>query len=263
MVSKAYQRDQVVSDTGPFSIVPEWVIVADVSHGAVRLYALISRYADYATGEAFPSRATLASRLRVSTDTVDRFIKELVGVEALTVVRRRDGVVWQSNLYIVRRTQDNAQGSRTLAGTGLTGATTPTRTVAHTPTRTDAELTITNKQDPVEQEFFVSDVRLVYDEWVSCSGRNAKRTKLDATRRNYIEEALGSYPLEFVLDAVKGWQHSPWHCGNNENNKVYNELALLLRDSERIEYFAQCYKDRSFKSTSTLRLLREMTGGKQ
>ena len=263
MVGKAYQRDQVVSDTGPFSIIPEWVIVAEVSHGAVRLYALISRYADYATGEAFPSRATLGSRLRVSTDTVDRFIKELVGIGALTVIRRRDGVVWQSNLYIVRRTQESPQGSRTLAGTGLTGTTTPTRTDAPTPTRTDAELTRTNKQDPIEQEFFVSDVRLVYNEWIECSGRQAKRTKLDDKRRERIEWALDNYSLHDVLDAVRGWQRSPWHCGHNESNKIYNDLTLLLRDCERLEYFRDCFRNPTSATTSTLRLLREKANKKQ
>jgi hypothetical protein len=36
--------EKVESDTGPFAIVPEWVIDADISNGALRLYAVIGRY---------------------------------------------------------------------------------------------------------------------------------------------------------------------------------------------------------------------------
>ena len=65
------------SDIGPFSILPEWVLDAEISHGAVRLYALLARYTN-SDQAAWPSRATLATRLRTSKDTVDRLIKELV-----------------------------------------------------------------------------------------------------------------------------------------------------------------------------------------
>ena len=79
---------RVTSDTGPFTIVPEWVLDADISHGALRLYAVIGRYAN-SDNAAWPSRATLARRLRASTDSVDRWVKELTGMGALTVEHRK------------------------------------------------------------------------------------------------------------------------------------------------------------------------------
>lgn len=112
--------DQYQTDTGPFAIVPEWVLELPVSHPAVRLYALLSRYADYESGDAWPSRATLARRMRSSTDSVDRWTRELEEHHAITVTRRQavssDGnPVNMTNLYQVHRVP---QGGRTGAARG-------------------------------------------------------------------------------------------------------------------------------------------------
>ncbi len=97
---------RVTSDTGPFAIVPEWVIDADISHGALRLYALIGRYTN-AENAAWPSRGTLGKRLRASKDSVDRWVKELVAIGALEVEHRKDQtkdgkVTNRSNIYTLR-----------------------------------------------------------------------------------------------------------------------------------------------------------------
>lgn len=223
--------NELTSDTGPFSIIPEWVITADISHGAVRLYALLARYADYATGEAFPSRRTLANRMRTSPDTIDRFVKELVSIDAIGVTRRRIGEAYTSNLYIVKR----VQGDRTDAATS-TCTGTGDRTDTGTGDRTNAELTTTSQRQPVERQDD-SPVRQVFDTWVSSTGRDPIRTKLDTKRQRAIEWALKHYPIDDVLAAVDGWRHSPFHRGENDQGKTYNDITLLLRGAEKLEYF--------------------------
>ena len=72
-----------------FSIIPEWVLDHErLSHGAVRLYGVLARYSD-PDGVSWPSRTTLANRLRCTTVTIDRWAGELVEVEALTITRRK------------------------------------------------------------------------------------------------------------------------------------------------------------------------------
>jgi len=94
--------DRVASDIGPYSIVPEWVTRAGVSDRAVRLFALLARYADR-SDEAYPGRRTLAASLRASIDSVDRATKELVMIGAVVVKPRRDQFGDQtSNLYQLR-----------------------------------------------------------------------------------------------------------------------------------------------------------------
>lgn len=83
----------------PFALVPEWLLDGDVSDRAVRLFAVLHRYADK-DGRAYPGRARLADRLRCSTASIDRAIGELEQVGAVLVERRpKDDKSWHTNNY--------------------------------------------------------------------------------------------------------------------------------------------------------------------
>ena len=72
-----------------FGIVPEWIIVSGVSARAVQVYALIvASWASRATGNCWPNRRTIAARLSISVDTLDRSISELEGIGAVIVESR-------------------------------------------------------------------------------------------------------------------------------------------------------------------------------
>lgn len=79
------------------------------------------------------------------------------------------------------------------------------------------------------------DVHVVFDAWRESTSK--LKAKLDPKRRRRIELALRDYPLEDVIDAVRGWRHSAFHRGQNDRSKPYNELDLLLRDAAHIEQF--------------------------
>lgn len=101
------------SDTGPFSIVPEWLLDhAEVTATEVYLYAVLGRYADK-EGAAWPSRSTLAERMGCSVKTVDRAIANLVEYGALEVQHQkmRDKKAYSSNLYRVIRADPTGLGS--------------------------------------------------------------------------------------------------------------------------------------------------------
>lgn len=94
-------QDKIIADNF-FAIIPEWLLFADISPQAVRLYGVLRRYADR-DGSCFPSRKRLASDLRTeSTKPVDRALKELVGIGAITIEHRHtEQGDLQSNLYTV------------------------------------------------------------------------------------------------------------------------------------------------------------------
>jgi hypothetical protein len=126
---------QIVTDTGPFAIVPEWVLDSEISDRAVRLYAILSRYAD-SDGWSWPSRKTLATRIGRSVDALDRAVRELVDYGMLTVVARYDDAGDRtSNGYTIARMNPAAMrpGSRSSAATG-------SRTDAATGSRSSAAL---------------------------------------------------------------------------------------------------------------------------
>lgn len=86
-----------------FSIVPEWVLDAKISDRALRVYAVLARYADNDTLQAFPGRATIAERVRCSVKSVDRALEELISVGAIEKEHRVKDGVYQSSLFTVIR----------------------------------------------------------------------------------------------------------------------------------------------------------------
>ena len=140
-----------------FAVVPEWMLDADVSDAAFRLYAVLARYGN-TSGVRMPGRALLARRLRKSVDTVDRALRELTGAGVLEIERRQDGSRHLTNRYHLRTIDPDSSG-RTHAATpclepqandssGRTPAATPAtdqqtgaadeRSSTATPRRTDA-----------------------------------------------------------------------------------------------------------------------------
>lgn len=95
-----------------FSIIPHWVIFSGASSGAIHLFAVLAKYADYDTHEAFPSRTTLAKGISKSVDTVDRLIKELEDLGAINVTKRKiPGTQGnQTNIYTLVYEEPSSSG---------------------------------------------------------------------------------------------------------------------------------------------------------
>jgi hypothetical protein len=110
-----------------FAIVPEWLLDADVSDAAIRLYAVLLRYGQ-SSGARMPGRATLARRLRKkSVDTIDRAMRELVTIGAVTVEHRYDGPQRLTNRYHLHARRPNTPNgdADTSAKGGRINAATP------------------------------------------------------------------------------------------------------------------------------------------
>ena len=77
-----------ITSSRRFAIIDEWILDLPVSDRAIRLYAVLARYADKDTHKAFPSRGLLAERLRCSSKSVDRAINELIDAQLLVKEQR-------------------------------------------------------------------------------------------------------------------------------------------------------------------------------
>lgn len=100
----------VRSDTGPFAIIPEWVLNQEISPTAIRLYCMLALMADRRDLTSRPSRAYLAKRCRCSLRHIARALVELQQVGALQVEHRRkkdafgeDTKELEANLYTIVR----------------------------------------------------------------------------------------------------------------------------------------------------------------
>jgi hypothetical protein len=92
--------DTVIVDR-KFAIIDEWVLNLDISDRALRLYVLLVRYADNHTHRAFPSRDTLANRMKCSKASVDRATQELIDQGAISKKQRHNS----SLVYTVHLTK--------------------------------------------------------------------------------------------------------------------------------------------------------------
>ncbi len=113
---------------GYFVIIPEWVLDADISDKAVRLYGVLRSYADHRTGVAFPSRRTLAGRLRIAdVKGVDRALAELEDIGAVEVQRATNapGQTRTSNRYCLRHTNSGISATPPLPLDEQTGSSYP------------------------------------------------------------------------------------------------------------------------------------------
>jgi hypothetical protein len=85
-----------------FAVIPEWILYADISAQALRIYGVMARYADKGTGKAFPSHRAIAERGRCSIRTVQRALAELAKVGAIEITERDDQAGQHSNEYFIR-----------------------------------------------------------------------------------------------------------------------------------------------------------------
>jgi hypothetical protein len=115
-----------------FGRVPTWLLDAAVSDRGIRLFALLTRYADR-EGRGFPGRRALAERLRCSVDSVDRALRELVDARAVRIEER-----WDVDGDGGRLTNDHHLLEHRDEDPGRTDAVLPSRTGAAPPGRTDA-----------------------------------------------------------------------------------------------------------------------------
>lgn len=107
MTDGGARRGSQVAADHLFAVIPEWVLFADVTPQAVRLYGVLARKADNETRQLWWSRRGLALLLRAQDPrVVDRAMAELESIGAVSVTRNRvkaDGSP-DTNLYRLHTT---------------------------------------------------------------------------------------------------------------------------------------------------------------
>lgn len=190
-----------------FAIIDEWVLDLNISDRAIRLYAVLARYADKDTHKAFPSRKTLAQRLRCSPASVDRASAELVEAGLLVKEYRYNNsivytVITSSPVQTPIITDDETLSSP-----------------VHRPIITGDDLTRTTKREPKEPE--------PHNEWFDqfWSIYPAKKDKPAAKRA--FKNALKRTTLETILDGAQRYRDDP----NREPGFTKNPSTWLNNDA--------------------------------
>lgn len=89
------------------------------------------------------------------------------------------------------------------------------------------------------------DIIQVFNFWVQTlrSSSRGPSPVLSPKRETKIRKALELYGLEACTQAILGCSLSDFHMGKNRNGRRYDDIELILRDSQHIEQFVQYYLD--------------------
>lgn len=192
--------------------------------------------------ELWLSTASIAKKARCSRNTVTTVLSDLVRrgllelIEAGGSQRKPSRYRFLMPSALTAPVEASSQSASTRADRASTSALTDvTSAISSTALARSPRTELKEEITQVTQEELKPDIA-VFEAWKRATGKNG-RTFLDAKRKRAIREALRVYPLEDVIDAVRGWDKSPFHAGQNDQRKVYNELHLLLRDNAQIEMF--------------------------
>lgn len=196
-----------------FAMVPEWVLYSDLSAQAIRVYAVLNRYANDKTGHAFPSRRTLAERARCSPATLDRGLRELEGFGAIEVAARRDPKREDrqtSNDYLVRQMRNPLLTSDE-GGTPTDDEGGSSRVRTQEPDLLEPEPSRT--RELLAPTPLASERSLLFDALCRATGRDPKdMTKREARATAIAMESLlevGAVPEEVMERAYNYVTHYP------------------------------------------------------
>lgn len=100
---------------------------------------------------------------------------------------------------------------------------------------------------PLRHQCVESDpVVAVWQAYTASLAGSSRRPRLTDTRRALIARRLAQYPLDDVVAAVQGWQFSPFHCGDNDEGRAWNDLETILAVSSKrnnLERFRDLWQD--------------------
>lgn len=220
-----------------FAIIEDWVIRADVSDRAFRLYSLLVRYADKDTHKAFPSYHLLAERLRCSKKSVQRATEELVAKKMLTKkYRYNSSIVYTVVTRKPRGVDTGVQGGGQESPGGWTEVTTGVDTGDHLTRPT--ELDQPNDKDIAQSfdTFWASYPRKV-------GKGQARKAFAAAVKKADVENILAGlekYKAQVSSESIEFVAHpSTWLNGERWDDDYETEVSKRGRRERKQRNYTQ------------------------
>jgi hypothetical protein len=79
------------------------------------------------------------------------------------------------------------------------------------------------------------EVAEVFEHWKRVM--NHPKAELDANRKRLIAKALKSYSFDDCIAAIDGCRASDHHMGRNDRGTVYDQVDLIFRNADKIDWF--------------------------
>lgn len=96
------------------------------------------------------------------------------------------------------------------------------------------------------------DVEFVWNEWVRIHRPGQEnRVKLTEEREERISWAVVTYGVDTCVEAIEGCKLSPFHQGDNDRRRKYDDVELILRDAAKIERFCEIARENRSRPKGT------------
>lgn len=208
-----------------------WVLRQSEARGACRLVLIsIADHADSQGRNAWPSVDTMRRDARLkSRRSVQNALRDLVSQDSIrkTGESRAGTSVWaivgmEGGAKNAPGAKEDLGGAQKTTGGGANPAPEPSKEPS--------------TKQPSKDE--ADQVRVIFDFWVSSTGRDPKKTKLTDDRRRAVRARLDEgYTAERICRAIEGCASDPWNRGENERGRRYDDLTLICRTGAKLEDF--------------------------
>lgn len=191
-------------------------------------------------GICWPGLAYIEHKTGLVHSTTVKYISELEAAGLLKKHARysSDGLR-ASNLYQLYLEDTKFEVRTTLSAPHELGVVRETNLSS---TSREQKPSINHNKEPIRQvdkstrSVSVSqDVEEVFKHWQDTMGH--PKAKLDKRRIKVINEALKTYSLDDLKQAIDGCKQSQFHMGANKNKTIHDGISVIFRDSEQIEKF--------------------------
>lgn len=210
---------------------------------AIAVYAALATWANR-DGECWPHRQTIADQLGLSVATVRRALRVLRAAGSITTRPRMQGNAKIGTVYLLVPTgRVNSDLSGRVKGEPSPRARDPLlekEQLGMNKENAEEPILATVIDMPSDRIVDVpSVVDLVFAEWVRVNNKTGV-TKLLDQRRKVIEARFtkDGYPLEDILDAVRGCAASDWDVEHG-----HTDLTYSLRDGVHLEKFRDKWRN--------------------
>jgi hypothetical protein len=205
-----------------------------LTHAVFRVLAVLGTYADHESGWCWPKQSTIAEAAGMDQPGVSRCIAQLVDLGYVEIGQNTGRGKSYRLVHDHPQPRDAMTVEQTCADDMAAMCSSHSQGTNPKNDSLNVKRVLTN---PVELSLDGDGrdpVVVVFEAWRETTGKD--RAVLDQKRRRLIQARLtDGYTTADLVTAVGGWRYSPHHRGENERNTVYNDLGLLLRDSDHVD----------------------------
>lgn len=94
-----------------------------------------------------------------------------------------------------------------------------------------------------------AEVDLVWNEWIKVHREGVRKPAFTEDRRVLVACAVYDFGVDSCVEAIHGCKLSPFHQGDNDRRRKYDDVSLILRNAEKVERFCEIYRERRDRPT--------------